>query len=314
MTATAVDDCLTEGVCEYNIEVIDDEDPVLVCNDYTTNLNDFGFSVLKAESAQFFASDNCGIDSIAVRKMVDVCGNPSDTLFGPFVTFCCEEAGDTIMVVFKAIDLYGNATECMIEVQVKDGTPPNALCKDIMVFLDDNGSAIITPEDIDNGSTDNCEIVSLEIDRDSFACADLHESVNPHTVTLKVTDASGNMSFCQSTVTVKDTTPPQAFCNDITVQLDSTGFATITPLDVDAGSFDNCQIVFRSVEPDTFTCLDVGDTIMAEFIVIDQSGNSDTCIAEIMVMDNPPTVICMDATLELDENGIWQFTYSPPQP
>ena len=302
VTIMATDDCLTTGTCEYMVTVVDDEAPVLVCHNYSTNLNDLGFSVLFANSAQFFATDNCGIDSIAVRKMVDICGNPQDTLFGPYVTFCCEEAGTSVMVVFQAIDIYGNEQQCMIEVEVKDATPPTALCQDIMVFLDINGFATITPEDIDNGSFDNCEIISLEIDRDSFECQDLW--TNPHDVTLKVTDASGNMSTCIGQVTVKDTTPPEAFCEDITVMLDSTGFASITWEDVDAGSIDNCMIVERTVDPDTFGCADVGLYIDVKLVVIDQSGNRDSCIAEVYVIDNPPTVICKDATLYLDSMGM----------
>jgi len=304
VTVKATDDCLTTGTCEYIITVIDDEPPVLVCNDYSTNLNNLGISILKAESAQFWASDNCGIDSISVRKMVDICGNPQDTIFGEEVTFCCAEAGTSVMVIFKAIDVHGNESVCMIEVEVKDATPPVALCRDICLYVDINGFATITPDSIDDGSYDNCGIVSREIDRDSFDCKDIGPGLNPHEVTLTLTDPSGNVSTCVGLVTVKDTLPPEAFCKDITVMLDSTGFAMIEWEDIDAGSIDNCEIVERDVTPNMFTCDDVGDTIMVNYVVVDWSGNRDSCIAKVFVIDNPPVVICKDVTLALDSMGM----------
>ena len=307
ITVTAIDDCLTTGSCTYTITVVDDEAPVLVCHDYTTNLNAVGMSILQAESAQFFASDNCEVDSIAVRKMTDKCGEPGNLLFGPFVTFCCEEAGDTVMVVFQAFDAAGNENQCMIEVIVKDATPPDAQCKDIMVFLNEFGMAMITPGDIDNGSSDNCGIVDTMLSREMFACADLE--TNPNEVVLKLTDPSGNMSTCTSQVTVKDTIPPTAICQDITVTLDpETMMVSIEPIDVDGGSFDNCIIMSRTIDKDKFSCEDVGPNNEVKLIIMDQSGNLDSCIANVYVMDNPPVVECKDATLCLDSTGMVEVT------
>ncbi|RLD19008.1 MAG: hypothetical protein DRI69_09360, partial [Bacteroidetes bacterium] len=300
----ATDDCLTTGTCQYTLTVIDDEPPVVVCHTLSTNLNDAGFSILRADSVDFFMSDNCGIDSVSIRKMFDVCDNPQDTIFGEDVTFCCAEAGDSVMVIIKVIDVHGNETTCMFEMHVKDATPPVALCRDICVYVDINGFATITVDSIDDGSYDNCEIVSRVIDRDSFDCKDIGPGLNPHDVTLTITDASGNVSTCIGEVTVKDTLPPEAFCKDITVQLDSNGFAMIVWQDVDAGSIDNCEIIDYSINPDTFSCADVGDSVMVELVVVDWSGNRDSCIAKVYIIDNPPTVVCMDVTLALDSMGM----------
>ena len=303
ITIYAQDDCLGSSECSYTITVVDDEAPVLVCHDYSTNLGSDGMSVLLAASAQFFATDNCGIDSIAVRKMDDNCENPQDTVFGPFVKFCCAEAGDTVMVVFQAIDFSGNEQQCMIEVTVKDQMPPDAFCYDsLMVFLDEFGMAMITPDDIDSASMDNCDIVERTIDREMFTCQDLHD--NPHIVTLSLTDPSGNMSECQTVVTVKDTVPPTPVCKDITIMLDDDGTASITPLDIDDGSFDNCIIFSRELDIDEFGCDDVGEHVAVVLTITDESGNSDTCQATVFVLDNPPEVECKDATLCLDENGV----------
>ena len=53
-----------------------------------------------------------------------------------------------------------------------------------------------------------------------------------------------------------------------------------------------------------FTCADLGQNII-EVTVTDDSGNIATCEATVNVNDvTPPVLICMDVTIELDENGI----------
>jgi hypothetical protein len=52
--------------------------------------------------------------------------------------------------------------------------------------------------------------------------------VGAQTVTLTVTDANGNTSTCDATVTIEDNIAPTAICQNITVQLDATGNVTIT--------------------------------------------------------------------------------------
>ena len=75
---------------------------------------------------------------------------------------------------------------------------------------------------------DNCGIAPLEIDNGNttldFDCS----QVGANTVTLTVTDVNGNVSTCDATVTVLDTIPPTAICDDITVELDANGELTIT--------------------------------------------------------------------------------------
>ncbi len=164
-----------------------------------------------------------------------------------------------------------------------DLSPPMAICKNITVALDVNGQATIVASDIDDGSSSNCGSVSLSIDIDTFTCADIGDNQ----VTLTVTDDTiGNTSTCVATVTVIDNTAPVALCQDLTVQLDAAGFATIDPLNVDAGSSDACGIASYELDMDAFTCSNLGANIVT-LTVTDVSGNSGTCTATITVEENP---------------------------
>jgi hypothetical protein len=122
------------------------------------------------------------------------------------------------------------------------------------VQLDANGQASISVSDIDNGSGDNCALASLTLDQTSFNCLD----VGANTVTLTATDVNNNVTTCTATVTVEDTTAPAAVCQNITVQLDASGNASITAADIDGGSSDNCSIGSISASPTSFDCSNVG--------------------------------------------------------
>ena len=117
-------------------------------------------------------------------------------------------------------DIHGNTNTCTQDITVTDDEAPVANCQDITVNLDPNtGTASIVGTDVDNGSTDNCGIVSYSVTPNSFTSADLGDN----TVTLTVTDAAGHTSTCTAIVTITDLTPPTAVCQDITVQLDASG-------------------------------------------------------------------------------------------
>ncbi len=87
---------------------------------------------------------------------------------------------------------------------------------------------------------------------------------------------------CKFFVTVNDIENPTANCKNITVVLDATGNASIVATDIDNGSIDNCAINTYSVDISSFTCADIG-IVPVTLTVIDNSGNSSQCIANVNV-------------------------------
>ncbi len=83
-----------------------------------------------------------------------------------------------------------------------DATAPVAICKTATVTLV-NGSATITIADINNGSHDECSSVTLALSKTQFDCS----NIGANTVTLTVTDATGNTATCNATVTVVGEVP-----------------------------------------------------------------------------------------------------------
>ncbi len=158
----------------------------------------------------------------------------------------------------------------------------------LTIQLDTTGQAILNAADIDGGSTDNCGIANISVSPNTFTCAE----VGPNTVTLTVTDVNGNSASCTSTVMVEDNIAPTAICQNITVQLDANGNATITPAEVDGGSNDACGIASTNIDITTFDCSNVGANNVV-LTVTDNNGNVSSCTAVVTVEDNiAPTIVC----------------------
>src|SRR5690606_40366847 len=126
---------------------------------------------------------------------------------------------------------------------------------------------------IDNGSSDNCAIASMSLDITSFDCSD---AGSPVTVTLTVVDVNGNSASQTAVVTVEDTVAPIVVTQDITVQLDGNGAASIVPGDIDNGSSDNCAIASMSLDITSFDCSDVGSPVTVTLTVIAEERRAGT--------------------------------------
>ncbi|PQB05323.1 proprotein convertase P-domain-containing protein [Aureitalea marina] len=131
--------------------------------------------------------------------------------------------GDTI-IEFEVTDSDMNIVTCQFTITVNDTEDPVAVCQDITIELDAvTGMAMITPMDVDGGSNDNCSIDTMTLDIDTFDCS----NIGANTVTLTVTDPSGNSAQCSATVTIEDNTAPNIVC--IGQPAAVTDFASVTP-------------------------------------------------------------------------------------
>ena len=98
--------------------------------------------------------------------------------------------------------------------------------------------------------------------------------------------------------------PPVALCRNITVSLGPSGTVTVNATQVDAGSFDpDGSIVSRVVNPNTFSCLNIGANTV-ELIVTDDGGLTSTCNTTVIVQDNiAPQITCRNIMVYLNKTG-----------
>ncbi len=190
------------------------------------------------------------------------------------------------------------SANCFCDLGI-DNTNPIALANDITVPLDANGNATITTAQINNGSTDNCGIASIVVSKTAFNCS----NVGANTVTLTVTDVNGNVSTGTAVVTVEDHVAPVVITQNVTIQLDANGQASVTAVQINNGSSDACGIASLALDKTTFDCSNVGANTVT-LTVTDVNGNVSTGTAVVTVQDiTAPIVIAQDVVVQLDENG-----------
>ena len=129
------------------------------------------------------------------------------------------------------------------------------------------------------------------------------------TLYVRATDGSNVSAAISTTVTIQDATAPVAVAQDLTVNLDANGAATITASDIDNGSSDNCSVASLSLDITSFDCDDVGSPVTVTLTATDPSGNTDTATATVTVQDvTGPTIATPSGTYYFDSLGerlIW---------
>ena len=189
-----------------------------------------------------------------------------------------------------------DAKDCMTTLDVEietdlttDIEPPVAIATDFTVELGQDGTATVAVSDVDNGSYDNCEIATIELDITNFDC----NNVGENTVALTVTDIGGNTTTTTAIVTVEDNILPSydncpsnmvlPFCNPVAI--------------FDISVVDNCPsdvpIIQTSGLPSGST-FPSGEITTQTYEATDAGSNTVVCSFEITVAE----AIAFNPTIE----------------
>ncbi|MEO8732709.1 MAG: gliding motility-associated C-terminal domain-containing protein, partial [Flavobacteriales bacterium] len=258
---TVTDASGNTDLCVATVTVLDTIAPTVICHSITIPLGLNGTSTIVATDINGGSSDNCSNAALTYAA--------SQTLF---------DSAGVYSVTLTVTDGSGNSSNCVATVTVADVNPPNTVCKDTTLYLDNNGNVSITAHDLDGGSTDNGQIMSITASQTVFDCGDL----GSNQVVLSVTDDQGNVGTCTALVTVLDTIAPTAVCKDIHVIMDFYGNATITGMDIDGGSFDNCGAGSLNYSASITEFHEEG-TFEVTLTVTDASGNTSSCTSHVTV-------------------------------
>ncbi|MDP4222135.1 MAG: gliding motility-associated C-terminal domain-containing protein [Bacteroidota bacterium] len=248
------------SVIDVNADV-PDRDPVLppvaICRNISVQLGPGGTVTISGNDVNAGSYDPDGaIASLSVTPN----------------TFNCTKIGPN-PVILTVTDNEGLTSACAAVVTVEDKTPPVISCRDFTLYLNAAGTATLTVADINNGSSDDCSAgILMFLSRTSFNCSDVGA---PASVTLTGTDGSGNSASCTSQVTVLDTISPVINVKPFELFLGPSGTGTLSPSDIDNGTFDNCSPVTLSVNPASFSCSDQGQKTVT-LTAADAYGNSSS--------------------------------------
>ncbi len=312
VTWTVEDEAGNSAQCTVTITVIENEAPSISCSDDVSfNETDDATSLcnhtISDTSLDPVVSDEC---SSSVTVTHDYAPAPStSSLEG--ATF---DVGTTV-VVFTAMDEFGNSATCDVEITVVDDVDPEITCVDPDDFNEsDDGTAdciYVVPDDsLDPEVSDNCTSFTLVHDYAGAPSGSSLEDaiflVGSTNVIFTVTDDEGNMATCEVTVVVLDGVDPVCTAQtDTMVNIGLSQMFVFTESILTQPITDNCDSdLTYTFSPASVDCDDIGQTVVVTITATDDAGNSTMCPINVFV-NEVADIECnpMDITVNLDENG-----------
>ena len=287
---TVVDNCTNET--RTDVQLIEGQDvvaPSLVCPPTltisTSELDCLGATALVLPEV----TDNCSSWTLEVS-------NSAGTLDASQKQLSKLSVGSTL-VTYYAKDACQNVDSCVYEIIVKDQSAPTIVMdQKYYVFLEADGNAKLPISKIDQGTHDNCGVVStLEVRRLAtakkavsawantltFDCDDLEV---PMQLELRAVDNSGNEGTRVVEVVVLDNLAPTITCPvNLTVNCNA------LPIGTEVGGLptvkDNCSATADFTDKVLLNGCGAG-TIERTWVAKDKSSRNSTCTQYISVVVN----------------------------
>jgi len=183
---TVTDDGGLTSTCTAIVTVIDNIVPLMACRNITVYLDETGSVTINPADIDNGSTDNC----------------PGTlTLYLSRTILNCSDIGTPVPVTLTGTDASGNSASCTAQVTVLDTISPVVNLKAFNLVLGPDGSGVLLPSDVDNGSFDNCGPVSLSVTPDVFSCGEQ----GTQNIVVTATDPSGNSSTGNIDITVSST-------------------------------------------------------------------------------------------------------------
>ena len=278
VTFTATDAENNSSTASMTVNVIDTISPSITVNNMpSVVLDGSGLGSISTNSIDASWSDVCDIDVASLSQ----------------TAFDCDDVG-TKTVTLTVTDINNNTSTETLIVTVSDNESPVALAQDLTIALDPTGIATITTGDVDDGSTDNCEIDSYSLSKTDFDCDDL----GPNIVTLTVEDPSGNTGSETAVITVVDAAAPtlDLIATGDTIKLAPNGERLVTVPGIIGDVTDNCTEVSQIAISVSYTNDCDGVTVTGNSVTLDCDDVSTLPCAQSVTNPNGLRTFIVTAT------------------
>lgn len=263
-------------------------------------LNQNGQTIINIDHPNITLNDNC--------STVSIISNPP--------VFNCNSIGSRFFTLTVS-DVSGNTNICAQNITIRDTIRPTCTIPPKTFYLQGNGQVIVTQNQLDIASNDNCLGVTAFFNNTNYNCNDI--GMKP--VSAIVQDDSGNMNTCFNIITIRDTIRPVCGSRTINKIIDENGSVSIIAIELNNNSRDNCGNITFNASKTIFNCEDVDKTNVVTLTVTDNSGNSSSCPAEVIITDPNNYCACINditapvcktknITVDLDTNGNASITPS----
>lgn len=291
VTCTATDSAGHQSSCSFDVQVVDDAAPSLVC------VNDLVRECTSPEGGFVDYPGPVVADECSETPTV-VCTPASGSLFPIGAT----------TVNCTATDPNGNVSTCSFTITMEDSTPPAMLCPSDMAVecRGPDGTYV----EFNVLASDVCDPEPVVV------CNPPSGTLFPPGLTpvlCSATDRFGNSSTCSFAVSVVDTTPAVLACPDTVRAECEAGSGTVVLYAV--GVNDTCDPTAEVLcEPPSGSLFLPGVTVVT-CTSTDSSGNQSGCQFEVSVVDTtPPALACIQGAIrvECDQATGGRVQYSLP--
>ena len=260
--------------------------------------------VLKSTIPPFYI----GASGLNVIKVVDIDGGTYDNcailkreIIGDSLK--CTD-GPTKKIVFRVTDKFGNIAQTAFNVSVLDTIKPALLTKSATLNIGTSGFAVLKVNDVISSATDNCNVDSMWISRDTFYVSDADPTL-PFVI-VSVRDKAGNITKKTQYVFVyvldsdNDSIPDY-----IEKNFDTDGDGTLDYLDTDA---DNDGLADKTENNGKHALLDSDGDGIHDFRDLDSDNdgindvieNGSTDVNGDGINDNPATILTVAVDTDTD--------------
>jgi len=283
ITLTATDESGNTKDCEFEITVLDESNPTIICPaNQTADLDANCELILGDYTSLATLNDNC-----TPAGVITVTQSPT-----PLTVFENEPSIETITII--ADDNNGGIVTCTFELTIQDVTDPNITCPtDLEKNL--NGDCEYTLEDLSGlvvGANECSDDNNLTITQNPTVGTVFDNIPINQIITLTATDNSGNSTFCQIEINLIDEIDPIVTCPDNKIETGSGCELEIVDYLSEVSINDNCSILGDM----TITQMPAAGTILATGVhtititAVDESGNEATCAFVLELDLTPPTM------------------------
>ncbi len=295
VTYTVRDSSGNQNQYTFYVKVEDKQRPVARCKAYTLFVPASGTATIVPDSIDNGSTDNCRPFSLTTQ---------------PATLSCAQLGTQSVILTVTDANIVPNTSTCIATVTVRDTVRPAAVCigTPVTLVLNASGEARLPAGDINGTSSDNCTTLAAanyKISKNGttfedfvlFGCSDRGNK----TVTLRVTDGSGNSSTCTKSVAVADNILPTATVPaNVTINCQQLPYARAT-----VTGTDNCGTPAVTDLRDSsinITCTNSYD-IVRSWRVTDAAGNSTVVSQTISVRDTEIPHWLVRDTLRLNVAG-----------
>ncbi|MFT6359522.1 MAG: hypothetical protein ACJAYJ_003754 [Saprospiraceae bacterium] len=291
--------------CIQQLKFVDHTAPIITQpGDLTVSTNQTTCFSIEALPA-VLVSDCSDFDVVISTPVGAISGNGGNIPFPGL-------ALGTYTITYIATDECSNSSQVSLQLTVEDDVNPQMICDTYTtVSLDNTGFVTAQASVFDDGSTDNCCILTMtarrlnnncnipnQLDFNSeitFCCADVGTN---QMIEFRIDDCSGNFNSCMVEVEVQDPNQPTITCpSNITIECeaDPSNFAVVGQVVNDAAAQtaidglanDVCEnLTITNADNSNLNC--GTGTIARTWTATDMDGNATHCFHIITVQNSNP--------------------------